>query len=65
MVNVIKAKKPYNPVKKGRNTGLVRIDAEAAGLLCGIAYEAHMTVSETASRLIKYAAENTVVETEE
>lgn len=61
MVNVIKAKKPYNPVKKGRNTGLVRM----AGLLCGIAYEAHMTVSEAASRLIKYAARNTVVETEE
>ncbi len=64
MVNVIKAKKPYNPVKKGKNTGLTRIDAKAAGLLCKIAHEAYMSVSETASRLIKYAAGNTVLEAE-
>ncbi len=65
MANVIKVKKPQITITPGRNSGVIRIDAEAASLLQELAYHARMSVAEMASNLIKYAANNTVIETED
>ncbi len=40
MANVIKVKKPQITITPGRNSGVIRIDAEAASLLQELAYHA-------------------------
>lgn len=65
MANIIKVKKPQISITPGRNSGVIRIDSEAAVILQELAYNARMSISEMASNLIKYAADNTVIETEE
>lgn len=65
MANVIKVKKPQISMTPGKNSCVIRIDLESAGLLQELAYNARMSIAEMASNLIKYAADNTVIEMED
>lgn len=65
MANVIKVKKQQIKITPRKNSGVVRIDAEAAGLIEELAFHARVSICEMASSLIKYAASDTMIEMEE
>ena len=63
MANVIVVEKPHIKMDQS-NSGVIRIDGEAAVILRELAFQAHMSISAMASHLIKYAAADTIIELE-
>ena len=64
MANVIRAKKPRVAVDPN-GSGVIRVDGETIVILRDMAYQANMPVGEMAGILIKYAANDTVIERED